>query len=285
MESLKDWMTQPEGLATRLRMLRARAGLSGKALADLHGWAQSKVSRIEGGTQIPSYDDLARWAGACSADAVELEELQRLADEARSMREAFRVRMERGQARVQADHNDLTSQAHLIRYFETAFVPGFLQVPSYARSVLTEMVDLHDLEIDDVDAALAARLQRQQMLYNPSKQFEFLITEPVLRWLICPAAVMREQLDRLQTVIGLERVRFGIVPMGVELPTTPQNSFQIYMGDKGTVVAIETFTAEMFVRGDEARAYERVMDKLWEQAVTGDRARGLIVAAMDAIRS
>lgn len=92
---------------------------------------------------------------------------------------------------------------------------------------------------------------------------------------------MREQLDRLQTVIGLPRIRFGIVPMGIKLATMPQNSFQIYVGDDGPVVAVETFTTETFVRGDEAEAYVRAIDRLWEEAVTGDGAR--IIAAIEAL--
>lgn len=118
---------------------------------------------------------------ACNVGGAELDELLRLADTARGMREAFRSRLSRGQEPVQADHNNLTAKSHLIRYFETAWAPGFLQVPDYARGVFAQMISLHDLQVDDVEAALAKRLQRQQTLYDPSKQFEFLLAEPVLR--------------------------------------------------------------------------------------------------------
>jgi Domain of unknown function (DUF5753) len=57
------------------------------------------------------------------------------------------------------------------------------------------MVELHDHEISDVDAAVTSRMQRQQLLYDTSKQSEFLLAEPLLRWLQCPADVMRGQLD------------------------------------------------------------------------------------------
>ncbi|MEV0810896.1 Scr1 family TA system antitoxin-like transcriptional regulator [Micromonospora sp. NPDC050200] len=40
--------------------------------------------------------------------------------------------------------------------------------------------------------------------------------------------VMRGQLDRLQTVVGVPNIRFGILPLGVQLAITPQNSFQMY---------------------------------------------------------
>ena len=37
---LEEWLTQPEGLAGRLRALRVRAGLSGKELTSATGWDQ-----------------------------------------------------------------------------------------------------------------------------------------------------------------------------------------------------------------------------------------------------
>src|SRR6185369_6735029 len=109
------------------------------------------------------------------------------------------------------------------------------------------------LDVQDVDMAVATRLQRQQLLYDPSRSFEFLLAEPVLRWLLVPANIMRGQLDRLQTIIGVPNIRFGIVPMGVELTAIPQNSVVLYVGSE-TVAAVETFVAESFYRGDDAAA-------------------------------
>jgi len=156
-------------------------------------------------------------------------------------------------------------------------VPGLLQTAEYARHVLGEMVELHDLEVRDVDAAVATRMQRQQMLYDQSKRFEFLMAEPVLRWLLCPAGAMRGQLDRLQTVIGLPNVRFGIVPMGVPLRAAPQNSFQLY----NDVAIVETFIGETTHQGDEAAAYQRALQRLWDDAASGEDARRLIIRAAD----
>ncbi|MGI5225717.1 helix-turn-helix domain-containing protein [Actinoallomurus sp. CA-142502] len=281
MESLEEWLTQPEGIATRLRALRAQAGLSGKQFADANDWAQSKVSRIENGRQMPSVADIEAWARTCNA-ASEIEDLLERRRDARIAHATFRKRMRKGQTRVQESYNDLVSKSATVRHFETVYVPGLLQVADYARRVLTEMIPLHGLQRDDVDAAVQTRLQRQRMLYDSDKNFEFLLAEPVLRWLICPPAVMRSQLDRLQTVIGLERVRFGIIPMGVELATTPQNSFQIYEGDN-TVVAVETFIGETFHRNEEAVAYGQALDRLWDEAVTGEAARQLIISATQAL--
>jgi transcriptional regulator with XRE-family HTH domain len=281
-KSLKEWLTQPEGMATRLHALRVQAGLSGKQLANANGWDQSKVSKIENGKQMPSAEDITAWVETCGADQQTIRDLLDLLEKARIAHATFRSRMKQGQKEVQEDYNTLVAQSHLIRHFETVYVPGLLQVPDYARSIFTEMRGLHEVQKDDVDAAVAARMQRQQMLYDPSKSFEFLLAEPVLRWLICSPAVMRAQLDRLQTVIGLERIRFGILPMGVGLKTAPQNSFQIYVGDD-SVVAVETLIGETFHRDEEAAAYSRALDRLWEDAVTGDAARELIITATQAL--
>jgi transcriptional regulator with XRE-family HTH domain len=281
-ETLKEWLTQPEGLATRLRALRAQAGLSGKELAGANGWQQSKVSRIEHGDQKTSVADIEAWARTCGADAETVRELLAMRTEAQVWNATFRSRMASGQAPVQRSYTDLARSSGLIRHYETTFIPGPLQVPEYAHHVLTAMKTLHET-IDDVDAAVEERMQRAQMLYDPGKRWEFLLAEPVLRWLLCPPAVMRTQLDRLQTVIGLERIRFGIIPMGVELAVAPQNTVEIYTNGE-TIAVAETFIGETWFRDDEALAYGRAMDMLWDEAAEGDRARELITSAASMLR-
>ena len=279
--NLEQWLSKPDGLAVRLRALRAQTGRSGKELAAALGWQPSKVSRLENGRQTPTVADLDAWASVCGADSAQTGELHRLLEEALTTQRDWRRRMRVGQAEVQADYNALTEQSTSIRYFETVFVPGYLQTPAYARRVLTEMVHLHDLAVDDVDAAVAVRMQRQQALYDPAKQFEFLLAEPVLHWRLCPVDVMRGQLDRLQTVLGLPNVRFGILPLDPAAPlrSAPQNSFQLYDG----VAVVETFVGETVHRDEKASTYARVLDRLWDDAVIGEDARRLIVGAAQLI--
>ncbi|MCW3813740.1 helix-turn-helix transcriptional regulator [Micromonospora sp. DR5-3] len=278
---MEEWLTQPEGLADRLRALRTQAGLSGKELAEANGWAPSKVSRLENGRQMPAPADLYAWARACGADDTAAQELLRMLGEVQSAHRSFRRRMRQGQAAVQDSYNQMVAESRLIRHFETVWVPGLLQTADYARRALTEMVELHNLDIADVDAAVATRMQRQQFLYDASKRFEFLLAEPVLRWLITSPEVKRGQLDRLQTIVGVPNIRFGILPLGVPLATTPQNSFQMY----DDVAIVETFVGETTYRDDEAATYTRAIERLWEEAVTGEDARRLIVRAAQELQS
>jgi hypothetical protein len=201
--------------------------------------------------------------------------LSALLEEARSSEHRWKLQMRRGQAPVQAGYNELVRNATLIRYFETVYVPGLLQTPDYARRVLNEMVTLQGLEVADVDEAVAVRMQRQGLLYEKTKRFEFLIAEPVIRWLLCPPDVMRAQIDRLQTVVGLPNVRFGILPMGVELSTTPQNAFEMY----DDLACVETFIGETRHTGEEAAAYAAALDRMWAEAREGDEARALLIRA------
>lgn len=277
MESLQEWLTQPEGVATRLRTLRAQAGLSGKDLADANGWQQSKVSRIETGQQMAKYEDIQAWARATGADAATLNDLLHKRDEAEAWAVTFKNRTADGLEEVQNDYLKLVQASTLVRNFEVAFVPGPLQIPEYARAILTEMRDLHGT-IDDVDEAVEKRMQRAQMLWDPAKRFEFILAEPVLRWLSVPPAVMRDQLASLQSMIGLERVRFGILPMGKRIMTTPQNKIEIYTAGE-TVAVVEAFIGETWHRDDQAATYEHFFSRLWEDAVEGERARELIIRA------
>ena len=252
-------------------------------MAEAVGWAQSKVSRIETGKQGPSDDDITAWVIACSGSAETTAILLQLQAEARVVGTVeFRETMAGGQATQQEDYDNLFNGAHLIRDFETVYIPGLLQIPEYARRVRQEMVPLHDLQVDDSDAAVAKRVRQQQNLYDPGKRFEFIIGEPVLRFLLVPPGVMRGQLDRLQAVIGMDRVRFGIIPMGVELRWTPQHSFQIYVRDE-PVVEVESVVKGPWYRGDDAERFNRFFDWLWDEAVEGPAARELIVAAIQAL--
>ncbi|MBX6722541.1 MAG: helix-turn-helix transcriptional regulator [Dactylosporangium sp.] len=262
-------------VADQLRTIRLQAGLASKDLAAKVGWAPSKVSRIENGHQQPTPADIAAWLHAAGAPADRTPAIIALLEEARLSQRQWKRRMQRGQAPVQANYNELVQRSTLIRHFETVYVPGLLQTPDYARRVLTEMVTLHHLDVADVEAAVAVRIQRQSFLYDMSKRFEFLLAEPVVRWLLCPPDVMRAQIDRLQTVVGLPNVRFGILPLGVELSTTPQNSFQLY----DDLACVETFIGETRHTGDEAAAYAAAMDRMWTEAREGDAARALLVRA------
>lgn len=278
--NVKAKLIAPRGLATRLRGLRRAAGLSGVRLAAGQGWQQSKVSRIETGEQMPSSDDVRAWAAACGA-ADEVDQLLDLRDDAETEQVTWRRRGRRGLASIQAEFNEVVERSKVIRHFETAVVPGLLQTWNYAYWVGKDAIRLHgDPTGGGPEAIAQEKLKRSEHVQNMAKRFEFLLAEPVLRWLPCPPEVMLGQLDRLLSVSMLPNVRMGVIPLGARIDTAVQNSFVLY----DDVARVETFVAEDEYRGEAAVTYSRVLAMLWHEAVEGDEARRLIIRAADDLR-
>lgn len=265
-----------EALGVRLRELRHDARLTGRQLAESQGWHPSKVSKIEAGKQTPSQADVEAWARASARPELAAElaaSLRALEEQYVEFRRLFRAGQRAGQevlAHVEAD-------AESIQNFENVLVPGLLQTPEYARSMLSER--LEDIAgVDDVDDAVVARMQRQQVLYRTGKRFHFVITEAVLRYLLCPPEVMAGQLDRLVALSTLTTVRFGVIPFQARLPVIPLHGFHIY---DDHAVHVENFTAALkLTQPSEIAAYEKLFGQLAGKAGYGSEARALITRAL-----
>jgi len=280
-KSIEDWLNRPGGLARTLREARRSAGMTGNHVAAALGWPQSKVSKLETGKQMPTEEDIDGWVRTCRASTGTAGRLATLLEEAQRLHQEWKQQVRLGQATIQRNYDDLTRRATRVRNAENTFIPGLLQTAQYARSRIVEGIRLHNADPAEVDAATAQRMQRQQVLYDTSKTFEFVITEAVLRLLLCPPATMLAQLDRLLALDGLPHITLGIIPFGVELPTAPQNSFILFDDD---LAVVETFVGETMYHGDEAAAYIAAMASLAAEAQYDAQAREIIVNAAAEIR-
>ena len=197
MQPTSDWLNQPGGLAERLTLMRKAAGLTQNVLAERLSWPRSKVVKLENGRQMPSPADVSQWADACGqSDAVP--ELMRLLADAQAVHRQWRHQLRRGHAALQTDFDTLVRGGAVIRNFQTFLIPGLLQTPGYARARAMEGVRFHGTDPGKVEETVAARMRRQQVLYDVGKRFQFTIMDAALRYLLCPPDVMRGQLDRLR---------------------------------------------------------------------------------------
>ena len=274
MHPTNERLQMPGGLAERLSGMRRAAGLSGARIAADLGWAPSKVSKIENGNQTPKADDIRAWTAACGHPEAASELLDVLAD-VQTIHRRWKQRLRGGLAYVQEDHDRRAREAKRIRSAEILLVPGLLQTAGYARNVLARLWPARS----DIDEAVAARLRRQEVLYDTGKTFELVTTEAALRTLVCPPQVMLGQLDRLLSM-GLANVTLGIIPMGAELDAVPLHGF-LLLDDAATV---ETYDDEYEVSEEDSEEYGRTFDRLMAEAATGDAARRLITAAASDLR-
>ena len=269
-----DYQTAREALGARLRELRIEAGLEGKNLAGKLGCQPSKVSRLQNGKQTPTAADLTAWAQACGRPEVEAElHGLRAGLEMKQRHRSWRRQLaggHRGRQEIAVRQTDATKA---IRGLEVSRVPGLFQTPEYARVIFDSNAEFRGIP-PTTEAAVEARMRRQESLYDPAKTFRFLVCEAALYHRSCPADVMAEQLDRLYNLVGQRRIELGILPFGAQLRRTAPHAFWIY--DRRLVI-VETISEELWLTGEEdIQLYERAWDWLAESAEYGASARRLI---------
>ncbi|MFE7507486.1 helix-turn-helix domain-containing protein [Promicromonospora sp. NPDC057488] len=258
-----------DALARRLRELRRAAGLTGQQLALSLSWQPSKVSKIEHSRQTPSDDDIRAWCRASSAEQ-ETEGLLAALHTLETRHAEWQRQFRGGVASVQAQTARREETTELLRAFEPTFVPGLLQTPGYARHRFTEVTHKFGHR-RDIDAAVAERMRRQEILYQPGKRFHMVITEAVLRYALCPPDVMVGQVDRLISLSMLPNVRLGVIPFDKRYAIAPAHGFWIHDDD---LVQVETFSAELnLAQPGEVELYTKVFETLALDADYDRKAR------------
>lgn len=277
-------MTNPEvppthGTELGASLKKARGALTQTELAERAGWQKSgktKVSKIESGKQLPDNADIDAWAAATGASDRLRDQWKVLASQAEELRSNYNKRARHGQQPVQQAYSHLAEETTNFRFFEMAFIPRYLQLPEYSRAVLQEHHDKHGT-VDDVEAATQERQASVRYLYDSSKTFVFLLDEPLLQKKRFPPSIMRPQLDRLMSVIGLSNVTLAIYPsLSRRVNSTTESSFELF-DDIGYVENALEDSPRLLA--DDVARLEQLFDRYWQDAVVGDEARKLILHA------
>lgn len=268
-----DFQQSRAALGARLRELRGP--VSGREFAARLGWTQSKVSKLETGRQTAAAADVRAWAEAAGQPeaAAELEaRVQGLESRTRS----WRRQLAAGHRPVQDALTVEYERSTHLRAWEGAMVVGILQTADYARAVFTRYSELHQ-SVRDTDDAVRARLRRQAILYEPGRTFDIVMWEAALYAAVCSPPVLAAQLDRLASVIGLDTVRLGIVPLGAAVALPPAGGFWLY---DDRLAVVEDWHAELWLDDtDSVALYGRVWERLQNSAVYGASAHRLIARA------
>lgn len=274
-----DISPQHARLLAGLLRERQRAGLTTRQLAAVAGerslghvrWSQAKVSRIEGGQRKPTIPEVTAWLDATASDASIRAELLQYAEsiavEAKAWSHVWRDAG--GAAGRQASYARWEAASTRLVVFQPVCVPGLLQTAEYARHVLAA-AGVDDSAVPD---AIAARLDRARVLYDPARSVTVLITEAALRLRIAPVAVLVEQLDRVSSIATLRNVDVGVVPLDAPVTVTPLSGFQLFEMPDEAIVTAELVADEVVITESErVERYREVIEKWRQAAVFGTAA-------------
>jgi transcriptional regulator with XRE-family HTH domain len=266
-----------EALGLRLRELRKDAGLTARELAAATGQHYTRVSKIEHGVQAPNDRDIRAWCGACRAEEHILDLIATL----RAVESAyleFTRQSRAGMKRVIGAHTmALYERTKLFRIYEHNVVPGLFQTAEYCAAMLSFWTKFLGAP-DDIEDAVAVRMERQRVLYRGDRKFICVLEEQALRTWFGTAETQAGQLDRLLALMSLPTVTVGIVPLMIERVAVGSAGFWIF---DDALVALETPTAGIEVnRPQEINQYARMFEALKAPAVYGSSARELITRTL-----
>lgn len=261
-----------ERLRAELVQLRLRSGIGGRPMGKAIGASQGTVYRIEHGESLPSVPYVRKWLDAVTATGVAVDR-DRILDLAEAVQAETRgweeLLGDTGHAQDEAFN--LEAEARRVRNFQPTVVPGLLQTPEYARALFSIG------RTSDVGSAVARRMERQQRLYEPGRQFVFLIAEQVLRWPLGGAPVLAAQLDRIVSLSRLDAVEIAVLPSSATVAAVWHNFILWEFDTEPTRVTAELVDGEHDSNKDDSVAlFETVWVKVWEAALHGDAAMDLV---------
>ncbi|MBO2458733.1 helix-turn-helix domain-containing protein [Actinomadura violacea] len=245
-------------VAVQLRNLRTTHGWTCQQVGDVARASRSHVSNWEAGRRRPNQANLAPLDEAW--DTADL--LTSLAEHAKN-----------GQDRPRAgSFLEYERTATSIKNYTSDVVFGLLQSEGYARALFRR-----GGVVDDIDAAVAERLGRQERLYEakPPKLW-VILAQPVLWWQVGDSRVMRGQLEHLLEVARLEHVSLRVFPVSAGWPGV-SGSLSLMATSDSEVAYLESGRMGRVVeRPVEVRELSVGYDGIGARALPEDQSRTLI---------
>ncbi|MDX3379322.1 helix-turn-helix transcriptional regulator [Streptomyces sp. ME02-6991-2A] len=203
MHSSDQAETAAEMFGLLLRHFRERAGLSQEQLGKRIGYSKSQVAMVERGARPPKgvfvqrADEVLGAQGALIVAAPKQPKQTERTEQRSPLPDWFTPFAEE-EEKAWARHA-----------YENHVMPGLLQTEAYARAVFTSHYPTYD---DEIEAKVAARLERQKLLTRrPLPDISFVLEMVVLTRPIGGRRVMKAQLHHLADVARLRHVRIQLM--------------------------------------------------------------------------
>ncbi|ANB07801.1 XRE family transcriptional regulator [Streptomyces ambofaciens] len=263
-------------LGAELRRLRRASGLKGSEVAERLMVSQPKISHMENGNRaIRPRDvrDLCTIYGVTDPDVVD------------SLMEMARESGQQGWWHSYGDipqsvYIALETEATSLHTYESLVIPGLLQTPAYAHTVIQETIP--PVTTEQAAARLKVRLRRQHRIYDPARPMSLwaVLDESALHRVVGSPDIMREQLDHLNALATEPHVTVQVLPYDVGAHPGLSGQFSILRftgGPSSEVVYLDRFTSDLYLeKPSDVQHYSVLYDHLQAQALSPDKSRELI---------
>ncbi|WP_405496594.1 helix-turn-helix domain-containing protein [Nocardia sp. NBC_00511] len=258
-------------VGSQLRKLRESRGITREAAGEHIRGSHAKISRLElGRTGFKERDirDLLALYGV--TDPGELEQFLDLVHKANQP--GWWHRYSDLLPQWFETYLGLEHAAKSIRTYEGQLVPGLLQTPDYARSIVALG---HDA---DAERRVSLRRRRQELLTRDgAPSFWAVLDESVLHRPIGGSGVLRGQLEHLIDMSKLPNVTIQILPYAAGGHAAAGSSFTMLRfaeAELPDIVYLEQLTSALYLdRRQDLELYRQVMDQLSVQAEAPERSR------------
>jgi len=257
---------RPE-LGRSLHELRRAAGLNQLAVTARSGLSQSRLSRIERGTSLPTDAETELLATLYGADSKRRNTLLRLTKDAHAGIRDARLVVQRGNTlALQQRWRRMETNARVLRFYHPAVIHGILQTPRYAAAALRQPAGS--------DVVRDRTLRRERMINDPDREYHLLQTEGALRYQVGSAKTMADQIDGIAGLSSRRHLRLGIIPATTAMEFTAGVGFHLY-DNTAVVIGLDVASATLTDSAD-IRHFRELFDRLEGLAVFHDGARDLL---------
>jgi transcriptional regulator with XRE-family HTH domain len=254
-------------LGTQLRRLREARGITAGAAAQAIQASHAKISRMELGRVSFRATDVTR-----------LLTLYGITDE--QERKAFQTLVRR--ANVPSwwhQYSDivpnwfetylgLEQASAVIRTYQPQLIPGLLQTPQVARTII-QLAQPRQSD-DDIERRLALWMTRQKILTQPGAPQLSAVMEEATLWRVHGHSVMREQIRHLIEMAELPNITLQIIPIHSGAHPALGGQFTILRfsnPDLPDIVYLEQLTSALYLdKNEDVQHYLIIMDRLSVQA-------------------
>jgi hypothetical protein len=255
-----------------LRAAIAATGMTSRAVAELVGWQEAKLSDLVNGKGGATELELAVLLGVCRTPPDEREHLLSLFNET-SLKGWWQDHGACTPIRPRTLIEQERAAKKLISW-QVSLVHALIQLPEYARAVIASCANVPE---DEVEERVEVRTERQMVLRKGLKCL-FYLHESALLSPIGGHEIMEAQLEHLLKVSQRSYIEIRIVPFSVGAHAGLAGAFDMLTFDKyEPVVFLDSENSSLIIEAPYAvKAYERVVEALDEIALDAEQSKELI---------